>query len=244
MHDILDEFRAFAAPVWTLYERHPWIEALAEGTLTTAQFVRFQIEDRAHVVDYNRVLALGIARAGPAEPWADTAAAILSGQSTGQELAEKEALIAELGGTSDQVPDRWSCSPAREGYVNHLVRTAHEGDLLDIATALYPCSLFTQVIGARLRDVDVPGPEPFGRWAAVYTRSTRTQMCSQHARVIVEAAGSIAPARRAVLARIYRRSLEHQVRVFDAAFTGEDGWPGSERPLDQKPCTSARHSTG
>lgn len=60
----------------------------------------------------------------------------------------------------------------------------------------------------------------------MYTRRTRGEMCARHAAVVEEAAAGASPARRESLLLLYRRSLEHQVRVFDAAWALEGRWPG------------------
>jgi thiaminase (transcriptional activator TenA) len=222
----LDDCKEFSRGSWFEYENHPWIHGLADGKLKAEQFVQFQIDDGVHVVDFNRALALGIAKAPPDHSWALAAATILNSQSTVAELNEKQALIRELGFDKPVRSDRWGCSPAREGYVNHLVRVAYEGTLAHIATSLYPCSLFTQVIGQRFEGVEIPGAESFRKWADIYVRPTRRQMCAEHAAVIEDAAAKADSAERSHLLWLYRRSLEHQVRVFDAAWALEGDWPG------------------
>ncbi|NYT92298.1 TenA family protein [Salinispora sp. H7-4] len=226
----LEECRRDAAEVWQAYAHHPWIEAMAAGTLTTKQFVFFQLDDGAHVAEFNRALALGVAKAPTGHAWARAAAHVLDDMSTTAELAEKQSLLDELGAGQPMRHDRWSCSPEREGYVNHLVRVAYEGTFAHIAASLYPCSLFTTVVGERFRGVTITGPPAFRRWADMYTRRTRNEMCARHAEVIEQAAETGGDAERCTLRRLYRRSLEHQVRVFDAAWRGERGWPGSTAP--------------
>ncbi|GHJ31101.1 MULTISPECIES: TenA family protein [Streptomyces] len=222
----LDDCRTRCADVWDAYRHHPWIEAMAAGRLGTEQFVFFQLDDGPHVAEFNRALALGIAKAPVGHPWAKAAAHVLDDLSTVSELGEKRALVAELGYPDDTPHDRWTCSPAREGYVNHLVRVAYEGTFPQIAVSVYPCSLFTEVIGERFRGVEIPGPPAYRRWADMYVRRTRTEMCAAHAAVVEEAAARGDEADREALLRLYRRSLEHQVRVFDAAWTLEGAWPG------------------
>ncbi|GAA3434181.1 TenA family protein [Kutzneria kofuensis] len=225
----VDEFRERSADVWRAYREHPWIEALAAGTLRPDQFVFFQIDDGSHVTEFNRAIALGIAKAPVGHPWAACAADVLANMSTVAELDEKRALVEDLGFPAAVGRDRWTASPAREGYVNHLVRVGLEGTFAHIATSLYPCSLFTEVIGTRFRDVSIPGPEAYRRWADMYTRRTRTRMCAAHAAVLEDAAASGNAAEVETLYQIYKRSLEHQVRVFDAAWTLDGVWPGGGR---------------
>ncbi|MBU7600095.1 hypothetical protein JGS22_021270 [Streptomyces sp. P38-E01] len=222
----LRECRRQSADVWEAYRRHPWIEAMAAGALSPERFVFFQLDDGPHVAEFNRTLALGIAKAPVGHAWAKAAAHVLDDLSTVGELGEKRSLVEELGFAAELAADRWTCSPAREGYLNHLVRVGYEGTFAQIAAAVYPCSLFTEVIGERFAGREIPGPPAYRRWADMYTRRTRTQMCAAHARVVEEAAAEGGAAERAALERLYRRSLEHQVRVFDAAWELDGAWPG------------------
>lgn len=216
----------FTVDVWAAYKNHPWIEALADGTLTVAQFAFFQIDDGAHVAEFNRALALGIAKAPVGHPWARAAAHVLDDLSTSAELAEKQSLLDELGLPQRMEHSRWTCSPAREGYVNHLVRVAYEGSFGEIATSLYPCSLFTVVIGERFRDADM-SHSAFKRWTNMYTRRTRNEMREQHFALIEATAAGADDQSRDRMRHIYRRSLQHQVRVFDAAWAMDHRWPGT-----------------
>ncbi|WP_063048374.1 TenA family protein [Nocardia arthritidis] len=226
MTTFIEECDEFTAEVWAAYKNHPWIEALAGGTLTVAQFSFFQIDDGAHVAEFNRALALGIAKAPVGHPWARAAAHVLDDMSTSAELSEKQSLLDELGVERRIEHSRWKCSPAREGYVNHLVRTAYEGSLGDIATSLYPCSLFTVVIGERFRNTDM-SHSAFKRWTDMYTRRTRNEMREQHFALIEATAATADSVARDRMRQIYRRSLEHQVRVFDAAWVMDQQWPGA-----------------
>jgi thiaminase (transcriptional activator TenA) len=217
--------RQETAALWRAYAQHPWIEALAAGKLTPEQFAFFQLDDGAHVAEFNRTLALGIAKAPIGHPWAASAAHVLDDLSTVGELEEKRSILVELGFDVALEGDRWRCSPAREGYVNHLVRVGYEGTFPEIAAALYPCSMFVQVIGSRFRDVKVPGAAAFQRWADMYTTRTRSQRRDHHAAVVEDAAARLDESGRARLLQVYRRSLEHQIRVFDAAWSMDGAWP-------------------
>ncbi|AQW49561.1 TenA family protein [Streptomyces violaceusniger] len=222
----LQECRRHCADVWEAYRHHPWIEAMAAGTLSPERFVFFQLDDGPHVAEFNRTLALGIAKAPVGHAWATAAAHVLDDLSTVGELGEKRSLVEEIGFRAEPAFDRWTCSPAREGYLNHLVRVGYEGTFAQIAASVYPCSLFTEVIGERFAGVEIPGPPAYRRWADMYTRRTRTEICAAHAHVVERAAAEGGAAERAMLQRLYRRSLEHQVRVFDAAWELDGAWPG------------------
>nr|WP_107912349.1 hypothetical protein [Streptomyces chartreusis] len=230
----LDHCYEVTASIWHAYTTHPWIEAMAAGTLTHEQFAFFQLDDGPHVAEFNRTLALGIAKAPTGHPWAKAAAHVLDDLSTVSELEEKRQILLQLGYDVPAQPDRWSCSPAREAYVNHLVRVGYEGTLPEIAIALYPCAMFVEVIGNRFRNVDVPGARAFTVWANMYKRATRSEMRDQHAAVVEAAAQRMSESEQNHLLQLYTRSLQHQLQVFDAAYERKGAWPGGRLCYAQK----------
>jgi thiaminase len=119
--------------------------------------------------------------------------------------------------------DAGALTPAREAYANHLLKAAFDGGIGEIAAALYPCAMFTKVVGERYRGVVIEGPTAFGDWARYYANKQGSQMAEAHAAVMNERATSAEEREKMMFA--YARSLQHQIRVFDAAYQSYPGWP-------------------
>jgi thiaminase/transcriptional activator TenA len=225
MASFVDHCHERAADVWHAYRHHPWIEAMATGELPVEKFVSFQVNDAPYIVDLHRSLAFGVAKA-PGTSWAKAAATVIDDVWVHNEIDTKRALLADLGHTEELRIGRSAYIPAREAYANHLVRTALEGDIGQIASALLPCAMFTQVIGARFRGMQLAGPPAYQKWADIYVQRAVHRMAEAHAEVMETESARTDEAGREHMYLCYLRSLQHQVDVFDAAWELDTAWPG------------------
>jgi thiaminase len=167
-------------------------------------------------------LAFGLAKAPIGSSWSRTASAILDEIFVADEIEAKREIVQSLG--VDCLFDRWSLSPRREAYVNHIMRTALEGTIGEIAAVLLPCTYFTTLVGRRFEGVDIQGPEAYRRWAAIYAAKQMYSMLSAHIEMI-EMEANQNPFSRGELIRIFVRSVQHQVAVFDDALEPGAPWP-------------------
>lgn len=216
-----------AASVWHAYRRHPWIEAMAAGRLPVEKFVSFQVNDAPYIVDLHRTLALGVAKAPAGSAWTKAATTVLDDVWVLNEVAAKQELLDELGHHEPLRIDPAVYTPAREAYANHLVRTALEGDIGDIASALLPCAMFTKVIGERFEGVRIDGPPAYQKWADIYVHRAVHRMAEAHANMMEDRAKATDQAGRDRMKLLYLRSLQHQVDVFDSAWELDVDWPGA-----------------
>ncbi len=223
-----EECKRAAGGAWTAYEQHPWFTALEKGRLSVAEFVAFQVADAPFVPQIHRVLAFGLAKAPSGSEWGRTAATLLDEVFVANEMEAKRKVLAGLG-VSDVRFDRWALTPPREAYANHMLRVALEGTAGQIAAVLLPCALFSDVVGRRFEGREIAGPRPFKEWANIYANKQVYRMAEAHAELMEKEArqGEVA---RSEMRRIYVRSVQHQVAVFDAALTGKAGWVESGCP--------------
>ncbi|MGP4110780.1 TenA family protein [Streptomyces sp. 4N509B] len=226
MGSFVEECRRNAAAVWDAYRHHPWIEAMAAGELPVEKFVSFQVNDAPYIVDLHRSLAIGVSKAPAGSAWTKAATTVLDDVWVLNEIEEKQKLLAELGVDTPLRIDAGAYIPAREAYANHLVRTALEGTIGDIASALLPCAMFTEVIGERFRNVRINGPLAYQKWADIYVHRAVHKMASMHSQMMESEAARTDDAGRARMKLLYLRSVQHQVDVFDAAWNLDTRWPG------------------
>ena len=207
---------------WKAYEEHPWLTDLEHGRMTVQRFLAFQIDDAPFIPYIHRALAFGLAKAPSGSSWSRTAADLLSNYFVAAETDFKRSLVESLGQVSVRF-DAGALTPAREAYANHLLKTALDGGIGEIAAALYPCAMFTKVVGERYQGVVIEGPSAFGAWAQYYANKAGSQMAQAHAAVMNESATTAEEREKMMFA--YARSLQHQIRVFDAAYQDYPGWP-------------------
>ena len=223
----LDECRNHAASAWRAYEHHPWIEAMARDELPREKFVAFQVCDAPYIVDLHRTLALGVAKAPTGSTWTKGATTVLDQVWVLNEIAAKQEILADLGITEPLAIGPDAYIPAREAYANHLVRTALEFGIGEIASALQPCAMFSFVIGRRFAGVQLSEPA-YQKWADIYVKRAVHRMAEEHAAMMETCAARTDQAGRDRMKLIYLRSIQHQVAVFDAAWELDLAWPGDE----------------
>ena len=214
--------REATAAGWQAYREHPWLTDLEHGRMTVERFLAFQVDDAPFIPYIHRTLALGLAKAPSGSPWSRTAANLLSEYFVAAETDFKRTLIESLGVDAVRFDDG-ALTPAREAYANHLLKTGLDGVIGEIAAGLYPCAMFTEVVGDHFRDVQIAGPPAFGEWAGYYANKAGSRMAQAHAEAMDAAATT--PEARAKMLAAYARSLQHQIRVFDAAYQSFPGWP-------------------
>lgn len=221
MTAFVDQCRELTLKGWDAYENHPWLTDLEQGRMTVERFLAFQVDDAPFIPCIHRTLAIGLSKAPSGSSWSRTAANLLANYFVSDETDFKRSLVEGLG---DRVRfDPEALTPAREAYANHLLKTAFDGGIGEIAAALYPCAMFTSVVGERFRKVDIEGPEAFTSWARYYANKAGSAMAEAHAMVMNEMATTEEERERMLFA--YARSLQHQIRVFDAAYERYPGWP-------------------
>jgi thiaminase/transcriptional activator TenA len=220
------ECQDYAKHAWEAYRHHPWIEAMAAGELPVQKFIAFQVNDAPYIVDLHRTLSLGVSKAPAGSDWTKAACTVLDDVWVLNEIEAKQEILAELGHTEKLRIDPGAYIPAREAYANHLVRTALEGSIGDIASALLPCAMFTEVIGKRFAGVKIDGPPAYQKWADIYVQRAVHRMAKSHSDMMEREAARTDDEGRDRMRLLYLRSVQHQVDVFDAAWHLTVTWPG------------------
>lgn len=209
------DFTASMAPLWHAYLRHPWMVAIHDGSLTREQFAFFLVQDMPYQRDFLQALVLAATKSSDPD-------LLLQWRRFIVEEAEFEAeLLAELG--TRWTFDRWAAGPARDGYMNHLIRVAHEGSIGEICASLLPCAAgFT---GAMAEPADKTGLDPlYTRWLEYYERPEQFAFSSALVGTF-EASMAGASEDEALRAKmICTRSVQHQIAVLDAAWRTSDEW--------------------
>lgn len=224
MSMLVRRVKANAGDLWQAYVHHPWIDGIIQGDLSTERFRFFLVQDLPYLADFARVYFIAFSKLGPEQlrvfrPFLQ----LLAGYDEGR---WEEELLRDIGCT-DYSTERWAAMKAREGYMNHLVRVANEGTGLETLVAMLPCSLGFAEIGERAQRIDLSNHRPeYQRWLGLYGRPFQRQQVNALIEGLDWCANSASDSEIAALERIFVRSVQHQIHVFDAAWRLEDPWPG------------------
>jgi thiaminase (transcriptional activator TenA) len=212
------ELRAASADVWEAQHAHPFVRGVGEGTLDEARFRFYVRQDYRFLIDYGRLLALGVARA-------PRVAEMRRFAGLSQSVLETEMALhvgfAERWGIGPDELEAEPAAPATAAYTDFLLRTAALGDYSELVAALLPCMWGYAEIGARLASAGVPSHAGYAAWIAVYA-DPEFQALAAWARELTDAAGADAgPGAHARMHAAFRASSEHELAFWEAAWRYE-----------------------
>jgi thiaminase/transcriptional activator TenA len=212
------ELRAASADVWEAQHAHPFVRGVGDGTLDEARFRFYVRQDYRFLIDYGRLLALGVARA-------PRVAEMRRFAGLSQSVLETEMALhvgfAERWGIGPDELEAEPAAPATAAYTDFLLRTAALGDYSELVAALLPCMWGYAEIGARLASAGVPSHAGYAAWIAVYA-DPEFQALAAWARELTDAAGADAgPGAHARMHAAFRASSEHELAFWEAAWRYE-----------------------
>ncbi len=156
-----------AREAWRKAVDHPFVHALAEGTLEAETFKFYQMQDARYL-----------------EAFADASSLLSTRCSTPDDTlwfidAARLALVVE-GELHEGYGDKLGygpedlralkLTPNNRAYQDHMIRQAQTGTLVEGVAALTPCPWLYIELGLRLeREMgDIPADHPYADWLAMY----------------------------------------------------------------------------
>ncbi|MBU6425239.1 MAG: thiaminase II [Rhodospirillales bacterium] len=162
---LFERLRDGAGTAWHEYVRHPFVEAVADGTLSRPAFRNFLVQDYLFLIQYARAYAL---LAYKLEELPDIQAAL----ETAKALIETEMPlhVAYCAGWGISEPEMRAAPPSLEmvAYTRYVIEVGFTGDALDLLAALAPCIAGYAEIGAWAAAKAGPA-NPYKDWIDTYT---------------------------------------------------------------------------
>ena len=203
---LIASLRDACADAWRQYTEHPFLMALAEGSLPQAAFRHYLIQDFIFLRHFAR--AYGLA-AYKSESLAEIRAASQGLQAiVDVEIGLHETYCADWGvdsATLEAAPE----DSATLAYTRYVLERGMAGDLLDLYVALAPCIVGYGEIGARLLADDRTqlAGNPYRAWIEMYGGDDYQTVAAEAVRLL-ESVGHRrgAELRITALARIFREA--------------------------------------
>ena len=203
--------------VWELaHEHHPFVKSMGDGTLSMDRFTYFMKQDYLFLIDYCRVVAIATAKSDGLSimgKWSK-----LLDETLNIEMGLHRGFCTDIGinvlDLDETIP-----SAATFNYTNHLLRTAYEGDVNDIAVSLLPCQWGYDEIGRRFYSLDGLNPASFhARWILGYNNPAYQEM-TIWLRAYVDSLGkNSSEISRRKMKNIFHKSTQHELTFW------EDAW--------------------
>lgn len=214
--------RSFCQQAWSatadLQEklvRHPFNEALADGTLTPIRFAYYLIQDSRYLKSFSSVLAAAGRRSS------DERAASFFAGSAQRALAVEAALHAGYLSAliAPGVIDTVATSDACQSYTTFLARAATEEPYPLLVAALLPCFWVYQHVGERIMARTAGQPDhPYRTWIDTYADASFVTAVNDMKR-IADREGESTPGHLPGMLAIFRTATQHEHAFWDAAWT-------------------------
>ncbi|QLD87796.1 thiaminase II [Natronomonas salina] len=199
---------------------HPMVARLGDGTLDEEPFEEWVRQDYRYLVEYNRVFALGAAKAPDLDRMRTFATLMDETLHTEMDLHREYA--AEFG-ISEAELETTAPSPTTQGYTDFLVRTASHGSFGDLVAALLPCMWGFNEVGRRLDERGRPDDERYAEWIATYAGEEFTELTEWCIGLLDDVAADAAPRTRDRYRDLFTTSMRYEYRFWDAAWR-QEGW--------------------
>ncbi len=212
-----------AGESWGASFDHPFVMALAEGSLPSEHFRYYQMQDARYLEGFADAAALISTRC--TEPgdklWfidAARLALVVEGDlhaGYGRTLGYTEADVAamELG-------------PVTRAYRAHMIVAAQTGTLVEAIAALTPCPWLYTALGQHLLDKigTIPPDHPYADWLALYASSEFEAYMQRLLELLQQAADGADGSARARALDAFHVSARYEWSFWEQAWQRQD-WP-------------------
>jgi len=209
---------ADAEPIWAAQLDHPFVKGLGDGSLPPETFKRWVLQDYRYLEEFARVFAWATAKAVGLRSMAWYAGVLDLTLNTEMELHRQYA--ARFGittGELEAVP-MW---PTTRAYTDFLVRTAADGDMLELLAALLPCAWGYVYLARHLAEMDAPEDQRYADWIEQYTSEEFAQAASWLREELDRLAEGVSEEKTGRLREIFLTSSRYELRFWEMCWQGE-----------------------
>lgn len=215
-----DELREAGRELWQAQLDHPFIQGIADGSLSEERFRVWLRQDYAYLLQYVRVASIGVTRApdeATMKRFAETAHRVL-----GMELDLHRGYAAEFD-VSTEALEREEMGPVTQGYVDHLLRTGLIGEIAELPAALLPCLWGYSWIGEQLDTRPRPREPRYAKWIDLYASERFRDVADWCRELTDRLAGESGPRARGLAERAFLTSSRYELACWDQAWDGVRG---------------------
>lgn len=219
---LTDHLYEIARPLWEEQLRHPFVEGLGNGTLQEERFKRWVLQDYRYLEEFARVFAWAAAKADRLESMAWYATVLDMTLNTEMELHREYASRFHLTPEDLEAEPMW---PTTRAYTDFLVRTAADGDMLDLLAALLPCAWGYVYLARKLAEAGPPVDQRYADWIAQYASEEFNQALQWLKAELDRLAEGISAVKKERLREIFLTSTRYEWLFWEMCWKGESWDP-------------------
>lgn len=215
---LTEELYAAAEPIWAAQLDHPFVKGIGDGTLDEDLFKRWVLQDYRYLKEFARVFAWAVAKASRLESMSWYAAVLNLTLNTEMALHREYAARFDLTSEDLEAEPMW---PTTRAYTDFLVRTAADGDMLDLLAALLPCAWGYVYLAQKLAEARPPADQRYADWIQQYASEEFAQAAEWLRNELDDLAGDLSPERKEQLRETFVVSSRYEWLFWEMCWTGE-----------------------
>lgn len=217
-----DDLFAAAKPIWDAQLEHPFVVGIADGTLPEEKFRRWVLQDYGYLKDFARVFAWAVAKAERLDSMSWYAAVLDMTLNTEMNLHREYAARFAISPEDLEGVSTW---PTTRAYTDFLVRTAADGDMLDLLAALLPCAWGYCYIGENLAENSPPEDQRYADWIALYSSEEFAEAAGWLRQEMDRLAEGVGESKRRRLKDLFVLSSRYEWLFWEMCWKGESWGP-------------------
>ncbi len=216
-----ERLKTAAAAEWRAYTEHPFMNALADGSLPEAAFRHYLVQDYLFLIEFARAYALAVYKSPRLADMREAAAGLSAILDVEMDLHVK--LCAGWGllpGELEQAP----AAAEMLAYTRYVLDAGMRGDLLALKVALAPCVIGYAEIATRLasRPEALAATNPYRVWIAEYAGAPYQEVAANAQAQLESLADRYAtPAREAELIAIFKEATRLEADFWEMGWRVE-----------------------
>ena len=214
-----ETMRGECSEIWDMQLTHPFVVALADGTLPQAIFQFYILQDARFLTDLARTFAFAGTKTDDRDRMLKFGEFVID--TVQVERALHETYAQRFGLTMAQMAAT-PMAPTNYAYTRHMLHIAATGSLAETVTVLLPCAWIYAVIGEHFQAAEeTPTGHPYREWLAMYANPDFAAVGAWLRAVVDDEAGRMDDRGRQRLREIFRTSSEYEWLFWQMAWTRE-----------------------
>ncbi len=219
-----EEMRAACSAIWEAQLTHPFVVALADGSLPPETFRFYILQDARFLTCLAQTFAFAATKTGDHDRIVRLAELCLDTVRVERALHER---YAALFGMSVAAMATTPMAPTNYAYTRHLREIGATGTLAETITAMLPCAWIYAAVGQHFTARgEPPADHPYRDWLATYAAPGFEEVGQWMRDLIDDEAARLDDAGRARLHAIFRTGSLYEYAFWDMAWRRE-AWPVS-----------------
>jgi len=162
--NLFDQLKADCLNDWESYTKHEFVRQMGEGTLPSAAFKKYLVQDYLFLIQFSRAYALSIYKSRSLKEMRHGLEGLKAILDVEMDLHVR---ICEGWGISASELENEPEASETIAYTRFVLDVGNAGDLLDLYVSLAPCMIGYGEIGSALKDKAV-SDNPYSEWILEY----------------------------------------------------------------------------